>query len=695
MDGRTDTVPSRQSLRLFSACEKCRVLKVKCVRDAEGQPCIKCAKSQSLCTIPDPKPRIRQARPKPRLAELDSKLTHLLGLLSQPNPPTNVDENSSNRSSAPPATTDHVEIEPGPNQSSAEWIGRAPLMDLDLNLIDTMGSAGYLDKAWTTPTSMDDAWITDLGLSSVVLQHLLNSFRSMDTYFPFVLIPAGWTAASMAEDRPFLLLAAVTSASSRYYNLQQVLIKVWRGILSDRVIMAAERDLDLLQGILVHIAWFHFQMDPRSPQTYQYLQMAISMVIDLGLDQQAADVLDQQPRLGQLHSREARRAYLGCFYLSSIISMSTAKPNNLPFSEHVLPCAMTLQHDQEYPTDKLIYSVIRLQQLTEEASETYRLGHLQTQEFRPHTHAERLKTRLEEWWSTVSSDIRGTVLLTSAYHAANIRILEMGYAYRYGQKRPPSRILGDSTLLAPSKVILNLTRCANSAKELLDFFIAIPTDEYSKLPLAVWYQFTLAIMVLYRLSTGLSDVPDWDRDIAQEIANLEEYCSVLRRHLQSIGTEPELETQSPVSSFFTMIPEILESVRASYISAREYSAHSHGAKSGHQSFSGDAKSRMPASSARGPYRCPGMRNLRQQTATSSTANGSMHSAIAADIAKIENMESETLWGDLLLHVLEIHSAGFVTSQMPYSGKTWVDILFLAASYLCGSTLNSPSASRGS
>jgi hypothetical protein len=112
-----------------------------------------------------------------------------------------------------------------------------------------------LEKSWDAPTAMDAAWITDLGLSPVVLEHLLDRFRGMAFYFPFVRLSGTWNAASMAEDRPFLLLAVVVAASSKYCHLQDALIRQFKESLSQRVIIAGEKDLDLLQGLLVHLAW--------------------------------------------------------------------------------------------------------------------------------------------------------------------------------------------------------------------------------------------------------------------------------------------------------------------------------------------------------------------------------------------------------------------------------------------------------
>lgn len=42
------------------------------------------------------------------------------------------------------------------------------------------------------------------------------------------------------------------------------------------------------------------------------------MVIDLRLDQEAADLAEQRTELSDSYAREVCRAYLGCYYLSNM-----------------------------------------------------------------------------------------------------------------------------------------------------------------------------------------------------------------------------------------------------------------------------------------------------------------------------------------------------------------------------------------
>lgn len=71
-------------------------------------------------------------------------------------------------------------------------------------------------------------------------------------------------------------------------------------------------------------------MEPRSQLIYRYLQVAVSMAVDLHLDTDPSMLLRQAgPYTGEAGlqldcdkslrcSREALRAALGCFYLSSV-----------------------------------------------------------------------------------------------------------------------------------------------------------------------------------------------------------------------------------------------------------------------------------------------------------------------------------------------------------------------------------------
>lgn len=98
--------------------------------------------------------------------------------------------------------------------------------------------------------------ISGTELSTIALLHLVDRFRAMIPYFPFVPLPSDLSITELAAERPFLLLAMVTCAASKYPRLQKALNEELKETLCCEAIVDGERSLDLLQGLLVYLAWY-------------------------------------------------------------------------------------------------------------------------------------------------------------------------------------------------------------------------------------------------------------------------------------------------------------------------------------------------------------------------------------------------------------------------------------------------------
>jgi len=86
-------------------------------------------------------------------------------------------------------------------------------------------------------------------------EQLLLSFRQKAPFFPFVLVPTDVTVPSLSRTSPFLLLSILTTAADDDPLLRHQLDQEFRRILSTRVIVAGQKSLDFLQGLLVYISW--------------------------------------------------------------------------------------------------------------------------------------------------------------------------------------------------------------------------------------------------------------------------------------------------------------------------------------------------------------------------------------------------------------------------------------------------------
>lgn len=188
-------------------------------------------------------------------------------------------------------------------------------------------------------------------------------------------------------------------------------------------------------------------------------------------------------------------------------------------------------------------------------------------------------------------------------------------------------------------IISNLIKCLSSTREYLDYFFTLPIAELNSLPFSAWYQVILTLFVLYRLSVGLPEVPEWNVEIAQHTVDLQDYLDRLLSHLQTI--KPSIDRQIPTKSLFSRLSEIIGSVKTSYTSAKESFTEVRDSLNAHHEL---LASINKASSMQRLHRCPALRYSSRHIAQL-PSQPILHSAIATEVQRIEY---EQLWGDLLL-----------------------------------------------
>tara|TARA_R110002003_G_scaffold251_4_gene17795 strand:+ start:5083 stop:5724 length:642 start_codon:yes stop_codon:yes gene_type:complete len=84
---------------------------------------------------------------------------------------------------------------------------------------------------------------------------LLDDFRQMSASFPFVIVSPNMTAQDLHAEKPMLLLAILTVASSRNHERQLLLDAIYRRELAQRTIISPRRTLGLVQSVLIYLSW--------------------------------------------------------------------------------------------------------------------------------------------------------------------------------------------------------------------------------------------------------------------------------------------------------------------------------------------------------------------------------------------------------------------------------------------------------
>ena len=93
-------------------------------------------------------------------------------------------------------------------------------------------------------------------LSSQDMERYLLQYARLQCYFPFVPLPQGWSVDSMKEEHPFLLLGILSAMSIHQADMNIYLHTDLLRVIAERAVIEGERSLDIIQGILVQLAWY-------------------------------------------------------------------------------------------------------------------------------------------------------------------------------------------------------------------------------------------------------------------------------------------------------------------------------------------------------------------------------------------------------------------------------------------------------
>ncbi|RAK95382.1 uncharacterized protein BO80DRAFT_450249 [Aspergillus ibericus CBS 121593] len=214
-------------------------------------------------------------------------------------------------------------------------------------------------------------------------EELLAKFRAHKMpQFPFVVVSAQLGVPRLRQEYPFLLLCIVTASLEHKPSLQRVMEHEVRKVIATRLIINMERNMDLLLGLMVHIAWYHYHWRTYHTQVNMLLQMGIMVVVALGLDRDGnlrmqtipfdRKDIDQTEAQGNYRTPAGQRALLGCYYLclkSSLFRRQLA----IRHTEWIDLCTTMLEQKAEYRTDIFLRTYIDIQSLTQ-ISHTLREG---------------------------------------------------------------------------------------------------------------------------------------------------------------------------------------------------------------------------------------------------------------------------------------------------------------------------------
>ncbi|EHY58925.1 Transcription factor opdL [Exophiala dermatitidis] len=309
----------------------------------------RCHRLRKECTTPAPVPRKRTREKPTRVAQLEERLNSLTDLLAKAGASSDLLSSTSTSLPTPSVSSSH---EDNNSTEGRPVFPNAPSAEPHRSIFQT--------------------------LAPMAEERIFSDFRTdMSQYFPFVAIPPSQTIAEIRRAKPFLFRACLTVACHGDLHLQRQMAHELSKQLGDCMLVRGDKSLDLLQGILILVAWGQYY-NHHTAQLMNLLHLGSALILDLGLNK-AAQTENSSATGGfidihqLIHGRAAadgarttdeRRAVLGVYYLTSRLSSC----NPMRWTPYLEECCNFLARTVEYPTDIDAVHVVRLQRIVERYS---------------------------------------------------------------------------------------------------------------------------------------------------------------------------------------------------------------------------------------------------------------------------------------------------------------------------------------
>ncbi|KAK4862913.1 hypothetical protein LT330_010743 [Penicillium expansum] len=505
----------RSPLPYGNACATCARAKCRCVpRSGGGGRCERCHRLNKECRVPRGR---RKTQPKTlsRSVQLERKMDSLMSLLTS----------SGDR-------TDLLTLVRG--QPEVQGMGQTEV-ESEREDEETLASE----------------------------EESLHAFRTQRLQFlPLIHIPATTTAGDLKRQSPFLW-RCISAVESKHTARQATLCVRIRELAGKRLLVDCDKSLDLLQGVLVYLAWVTLHSQPQKSSLCMYSQMVIGLVFELGLNKPAPPDLSMtvsnSNAVGHMPGLEAsistrrtmneRRAVLSCFVLTSIIAQFLGRMEPLQWTPHMKQCLDILADSEESPGDGVLVQFTRTRLLVDQVFQgpwsegLYGLNSAQTLAA---FHLKALQSRLETIKAEIPFQLADNKPILFHLYDAELSLYEVALV----------KPLADEEF-SPQRLD-HLYACLHVVKQFFDLFFTIPPAGYTSLALPYLTQVSHCLVTLFRLST--LDYPGWDKSTVKSTADIlviaEQIATRMGQVADAVGMRSEGAYGDPFSKLGMMMQKL-------------------------------------------------------------------------------------------------------------------------------------------
>ncbi|KAL1655483.1 hypothetical protein SLS61_001947 [Didymella pomorum] len=445
-------------------------------------------------------------------------------------------------------------------------------------------------------------------------EELLNIWRNeLVAASPGIYIPKDWTAMDLRQKKPSLFYAIMAAAAhSKGSELSDKLHEEAVYLYARTAFINGEKSVQTIQALLVTVAFYSPPKTPGQLQIYQWVNMAASMALELGLASKPR-THEQLPKrairsLQKISSPEELlehcRTVLYLYVVCAGFSMRLKRPNILLFNSWMEECLNMLEKSP-LQADQRTLAWLKLQRIADEANTAFGFDDASTSfslsELRMQMILRIFERRMHDWKKSVPRDVL-TLSLTMEYHQNMLSMWEFGMdGGRYDVTEFRNRHLtlpaldDDSvqpeSLLSRSALQINATtKCIIEAHAILECFIGITTDTLQKAPNLLFVRAIYALVVLMKADYAVGTDPEMGEILDSQSLKVDFYLqTVLTKSSDAIGNQ---KCRMP-SHWTFVLEQKLISWREEYLEWRREGRHLKRRKVQDDSTANTSRTRSP------------------------------------------------------------------------------------------------------
>ncbi|VTT64162.1 unnamed protein product [Fusarium fujikuroi] len=401
--------------------------------------------------------------------------------------------------------------------------------------------------------------------------------------FPYVIIPEGVTSLALQRTSPMLLLAILITTSWKLRGQQDRLNQVFLKALGTKLVLEGDRDMDLLRGLMVYLNWsanmpcnqntftstyysvflsrIHLHTTPKTQQAYRLASIAASMAVEFGITQRPGKNKHQQLNVeafverpkalsavdAELWDPVARRAYLGCYQMTTWYSIMTRKSSPLIYNDYLYTCAQSLAAAKEAPSDLDLVFHLEVAREAEKAYTFFNYTDIQQAQFmgeqQIQVYLNAFSIKVQDWQLRLPSSLAQDreyniedVLCSesSTNHPSACQQIWPWLLEAFVRELCLSGMARNTDFsMARIRILMD---ALTSTKGYFDTFLAIPPEIIPSLPSTHWALLSYSILLTASISLSIQ-TQGWSIQSARSIIKLDEYIDAISHRVKELSLE--------------------------------------------------------------------------------------------------------------------------------------------------------------